>query len=256
MTPHSELRTPNSILFSIYRALYRHFGPQHWWPARTPFEVAVGAILTQNTAWANVEKAILNLKKNRLLCPGRVARLERSALERLIRPAGFFRVKARRLQEFARFIQEKSSGRIESLRSVSTSRLRQALLSVEGVGPETADSILLYALGKPSFVVDAYTRRVLLRHGLIGSASGKGSYDGIKRMFEENLPRRVSLFNEYHALLVAVGKNYCRPLKRCRLCPLNREAFFIRGACRRRSRKKVTIGTSEISECERMKFSK
>ncbi len=207
------------ILEEIYRRLYRHFGPQHWWPAETPFEVCVGAILTQNTNWRNVERAIENLKTRDLLSPQALYELPEDLLAALIRPAGYFRVKARRLKAFVRWLVENYGGGLENLSEKETEELRRELLSLPGIGPETADSILLYALERPVFVVDAYTRRILLRHGLV---TEEADYHEIQELFMENMPLEVELFNEYHALLVACGKHFCRARKlRCEApCPL------------------------------------
>lgn len=204
---------------AYYRALLRRFGPQRWWPARTPFEVMVGAVLTQNTAWTNVEKAIRNLRRVRLLHPRRLARADLRTIARAVRPSGYFNVKARRLRTFVRWFVERYGADVRRMRRVPLPRLRSELLAVNGVGPETADSILLYALDRPTFVVDAYTHRVLTRHGLVPEATG---YDGMKAYFEERLAPDAARFNEFHALLVAVGKEFCAPTPRCERCPLRR----------------------------------
>ncbi|MBP7275237.1 MAG: endonuclease III domain-containing protein [Kiritimatiellae bacterium] len=201
----------------VYDALHRRWGPQHWWPGDTPLEVAAGAILTQNTAWTNVERAIARLKSARALSAGRLAAMPSERLAELIRPAGYPRVKARRLQAFMRWLRERWGGSIVRWRGTPTARLREELLEVHGVGPETADSILLYAANRPVFVVDAYTRRVLTRHGWI---RGKESYDEIARLFTGRLPRDTRLFNEYHALVVRLAKEHCRARPRCGGCPL------------------------------------
>lgn len=205
-------------LKAIYKALYNAYGPQHWWPGETPFEVAVGAVLTQNTAWTNVEKAIANLKGRRLLSPDRLHSLPHKRLASLIRPSGYYNIKARRLKSLLGFILNHYKGSLKKMASVDVAEMRKQLLKVNGIGPETADSILLYALNKPVFVVDAYTRRVLLRHGLI---SADADYHDIQRLFMLNLPIDTAMFNEYHALFVKVGKERCkknRPL--CGGCPL------------------------------------
>lgn len=201
-----------------YKKLYSSFGPQHWWPAQTPFEVMVGAILTQNTNWQNVSLAINNLKKHRLLQPNRLYRLPAKRLARIIRPAGYFNVKAKRLKSFLDFFQKNFQGDYKRMLNEETYVLRSKLLEVNGIGPETADSILLYALNKPVFVVDAYTKRILLRHNHIG---GGFTYDDVQRLFMQNLKKDVKLFNEYHALLVKLGKDFCLKNKpRCDICPL------------------------------------
>ena len=202
----------------IYRRLYRHYGPQGWWPAETPFAVCVGAILTQNTAWANVEKAIRRLREERLLDPARMSRVSRTRLASLIRPAGSYAVKARRLQNFLAFAGPHCGTGLRPFAKENTPRLRRRLLAVNGIGPETADSILLYALNRPVFVVDAYTRRILSRHNLIAADA---DYFRIQKFCMRGLRRDAHLFNEYHALLVRLGKDYCRKREpQCALCPL------------------------------------
>ncbi len=204
-------------LLGLYAALYAHFGPQRWWPGRSRFEIATGAVLTQHTAWAGVERAIANLRAARRLDPQRLAALAPGRLARLIRPAGTYRVKARRLRALATFLLERSRGRLERFGREPLEALRTGLLRVSGVGPETADSILLYAAGRPVFVADAYARRVLARHRIVPSGIG---YEALRSRLESHLPGDPRLFNEYHALLVAVGKRYCRTVPRCDDCPL------------------------------------
>jgi len=202
----------------IYKKLYSHFGPQHWWPAESPFEVMVGAILTQNTNWQNVEKAMGNLKMHKLLNPHKLYRLPHKILARLIKPAGYYNVKAKRLKEFLGFLMKSYQGNLKKMSLDNLKELRSRLLSVNGIGPETADSILLYALEKPVFVVDAYTKRILSRHLLIKEDT---NYEETQNLFMKNLKTDVRLFNEYHALLVKLGKELC--LKRrpkCQICPL------------------------------------
>lgn len=207
-------------LDAIYRNLLRRFGPQHWWPGDSPFEVAVGAILTQNTAWANASKAIGSLKRKRKLTAAALGRLPAGRLAPLIRSSGYFNQKAKKLKVFVRYLNRRYGGQMDRMRGVPWVALRKELLGLPGVGPETADSILLYALGKPIFVVDAYTRRVLARHSLI---PWEASYEQIQSLFMRNLSRRPSLFNEYHALFVALGKNLCHKRRPdCRRCPLRR----------------------------------
>ncbi len=206
-------------LTEIYDLLFERFGPQHWWPGETQFEIIVGAILTQNTNWTNVEKAISNLKGADLLTPARLYEIEAAKLAELIRPAGYFNIKAKRLKNFLEWLFKQYEGRLENLEAVPIGRVREELLSIKGIGPETADSILLYALNKATFVVDAYTARVAVRHHLVDSDA---DYNRLKELFQSNLPADVPLFNEYHALLVRVGKEFCRPTARCTDCPLNR----------------------------------
>ncbi len=202
-----------------YDRLLKRFGPQHWWPGDGPFEVMVGAVLTQNTNWGNVEKAINNLKQVDKLSARAIHEMENGELARLIRPAGYFNIKAKRLKSLIKWFMDRFDGDIEEMFSQDPQGLREELLSVNGIGPETADSILLYAGNLLSFVVDAYTYRVLVRHQLILEES---TYDDIKSFFEDNLPKDVALYNEYHALLVQVGKTYCKPRKPdCQTCPLS-----------------------------------
>ncbi|MFI5096340.1 MAG: endonuclease III domain-containing protein [Candidatus Acidiferrales bacterium] len=201
-----------------YDALFRAHGPQYWWPGRTRFEVIVGAILTQNTSWTNVERAIHNLRKENLLSPAAMARVFPARLARLIRSSGYFHQKARKLKAFVRFLGDVHHDSLTKMFRTPTTILRKQLLSVHGIGPETADSILLYAGKHPAFVVDAYTRRILERHRL---ANGKESYDEIRALFQQSLPSSAALFNEYHALIVHTGKHFCRvrgPL--CEACAL------------------------------------
>jgi len=200
-----------------YRRLLKAYGPQHWWPADSRFEVMIGAILTQNTAWRNVERAVANLKREGLMTPGALDRVSLSRLAEMIRPSGYFRVKAGRVKAFVRFMIQRYAGDIERMMSEPVASLRSKLLSVKGIGPETADSILLYAGDVPVFVIDAYTRRVLSRHRL---TSSKVSYDQLQRFFMDHLPSRADLYNEYHALLVKVGKEHCKPTPACQGCPL------------------------------------
>jgi endonuclease III related protein len=190
-----------------YDALFRAHGPQHWWPGRTRFEVIVGAILTQNTSWSNVERAIAELRREKLLSSMALQHVPLVRLSRLIRSSGYFRQKARKLKAFVHFLQEKYNGSLDNLFATPTRELREQLLLVHGIGPETADSILLYAGNHPVFVVDAYTRRILERHHL---AHAKQSYEEIRLLFERNLPTSAPLFNEYHALIVHTGKEFCR----------------------------------------------
>lgn len=203
----------------IYRKLFENFGPQRWWPADTRFEVMVGAILTQNTSWSNVEKAIINLKKAGVLSLPKLNRLSHSKLAQLIRPAGYYNIKARRLKNFLQFLSVSYGGSFKNMLCQDTEILRQELLSVNGIGPETADSMLLYALDKPVFVVDAYTKRIFSRHGIVKSDS---DYQAVQKLFMQKLKNNVKLFNEYHALIVRLGKDYCLKRKpRCQICPLN-----------------------------------
>lgn len=212
-------RITTESLLQMYRAMLEALGPSRWWPAQSPFEVAVGAILTQNTNWGNVEKAIANLRAHDLLTPGRMAAAADAELERHIQPSGFYRQKARKLRAFLDFLNEADGFDFMGLDRWETPELRDRLLRVKGIGPETADSILLYALGRPVFVVDAYTARICHRHGLVPEDVG---YDELQALFTDRLPEDAALYNEYHALLVRVGKDWCRkkqPL--CATCPLH-----------------------------------
>ncbi len=205
-------------LGEIVSRLLDHFGPQEWWPAKTPFEVMLGAVLTQNTAWRNVELAIRNLRKAGALNPSSLASLPQYRIKELIRPTGYFHQKARKLRTLLEWFIERYDGSIEQLRKLDQQQLRGELLSLWGIGPETADSILLYALSFPAFVVDAYTIRVLVRHDLVPSDAG---YDEVQRLASRQLPADEKYLNEAHALFVAVGKKYCKrkqPL--CENCPL------------------------------------
>ncbi len=204
-------------LLQIYQKMFDALGPRHWWPGETPFEVIIGAILTQNTNWSNVEKAIKNLKTAGKLSPEGMYELSVTELAELIRPSGFFNVKAKRVKAFINWLFSRYKGNLSKMFAQDLQALRSELLSVKGIGPETADSILLYAGNMPTFVVDAYTHRIFSRHELIPEES---TYDEIKSFFEENLPEDVQLFNEYHALIVNIGKTFCKTKKVCEPCPL------------------------------------
>lgn len=242
----------NSIR-NYYDALYRAWGPQHWWPAETRFEVIVGAYLTQNTAWTNVERALGNLRQAGVLSMDGIRKIRLARLEQLIRPSGYFRQKAKRLKTFLAFVDKQYEGSLDQMFSEPTDKLREELLSLKGIGPETADSILLYAGNHPVFVVDAYTRRVLERHGILPE---KADYEGIRQLFQTSLlpvakqlqqtkaapelasefrgaahppspvstERRtvlVQIYNEMHGLIVGVGKHFCgKSQPRCDMCPL------------------------------------
>jgi len=206
-------------LIRIYRALQRHFGDLQWWPAEEPFEVIVGAILTQNTNWKNVERAIQNLKKEKHLVPEKLYRARVGRIEALIRPSGYYRIKARRLKTFLEFLFNEYGGQVESMFLEDWRTLRSKLLAVNGIGEETADSILLYAGHKPVFVIDQYTRRIFTRHGLI---DGNENYEEIQMFIMNRLPVDVPLYNQYHALIVNTGKQFCKKTPLCADCPLGR----------------------------------
>jgi endonuclease III related protein len=208
----------SSELLQYYRALYGAWGAQHWWPAQTRFEVIVGAYLTQNTAWKNVELALAKLRTAHVLSVEGIRELSLIRLQHLIRPSGYFRQKAKRLKTFVAYLDEKYGGSLDELFAQPTDKLRAELLSLNGVGPETADSILLYAGELPSFVVDAYTHRVFARHGWIDFDA---DYHQIQDYIQGELPQEVPLFNEFHALLVRLGKDYCKKTNpKCPECPL------------------------------------
>jgi endonuclease III related protein len=215
--PLTDARPP---LDEYYNSLFTAFGPQHWWPGRSKFEVIVGAILTQNTSWTNVEKAIENLRSAGLLSPRAIDHVPLDQLEGLIRSSGYFRQKARKLKAFCHFLRTEYRGSLKRMFDTQMIVLRDQLLGVFGIGPETADSILLYAGEHPVFVVDAYTKRMLARHGWIAE---KARYEDVRWIFEGHKPGNSDWFNEFHALIVNTGKNFCRtrePL--CGLCPLGR----------------------------------
>ena len=200
----------------IYNKLLNHFGKQDWWPAETPYEVIIGAILTQQTSWKNVEKAINNLKKLDLMTPEKIANANIETLEKAVYPSGFYKQKASRIKKISRYLLENYNGNLNKFFSRKTEKIRKELLKFPGVGFETADSILLYAGEKEIFVIDAYTKRMCKCHGI------NGSYEKVRHFFENNIPRDREIYNEYHALVVELGKNHCisrNPL--CGECPLN-----------------------------------
>jgi endonuclease-3 related protein len=207
-----------TALVDIYDRLNAFFGDLHWWPGDSALEMIVGAILTQNTAWRNVERTLHILKGEGLLSIGALYRIQEEVLAESLRPAGYYRIKAKRLKALIAFLQEIYMGSLECMFTEDLSTLRNKLLAVKGVGEETADSILLYAGKKPIFVVDAYTRRILARHEIIHN---RASYSGIQTLFMDQLPEDVSLFNQYHALLVNAGKQFCRKVPNCTDCPLS-----------------------------------
>jgi len=204
-------------LQGVYRRLVERYGPQHWWPAKEPFEVMVGAILTQSAAWSNVEKAITRLKTANALAPGPLRQLPLSEIALLIYSSGYYNAKARKLKSLATWLGERYQDDLGRLSATEAGQLRRELLGVHGIGEETADSIVLYAASQPAFVIDAYTRRIVDRIGLAPDARSYRDYQGL---FMDNLPRDVALFNEYHALLVCLGKNVCRRRPVCRECCL------------------------------------
>jgi endonuclease-3 related protein len=204
-------------LMEMFDLLLRHFGPQHWWPGDTAIEMMIGAVLTQNTNWKNVEKALKNLKDLRVLSLAGIRSQATHELAEKIRPAGYYNVKAKRLKNLIDFIHDQYGGDLTSLLNADTLALREGLLSIKGIGPETADSILLYAADRPVFVIDTYTHRILLRHGMIEE---QATYDELQAFFMDHLPDDVDLFNEFHALIVRTGKEFCRKKPLCPGCPL------------------------------------
>jgi len=208
----------NSQLLNIYDRMVSHFGPSRWWPGDSPLEVMVGAILTQNTSWTNVERAIGRLKVEGALSASFLHQVDEAVLSEWIRPAGYFHIKAKRLKKFFNFYVREYQGDFQTMQNQPLEKLRRQLLSVNGIGPETADSILLYALGMPTFVVDAYTHRIFSRHRFIDEDIG---YEDLRAFFMDRLPSDPPLYNEYHALLVRLGKTYCKKKSpRCEECPL------------------------------------
>ena len=205
------------VLMETYRRLYRRYGPQHWWPAETPLEVVLGAILTQAVAWRSVERALANLRDAGLISARGLRACSEERLAELLRPSGYFNAKARKLKAFIDHLWDRHDGDLEALLSGDTGALRDELLSIHGIGEETADDILLYAAGRPSFVIDSYTRRILGRMGL---APDRGRYGDDQRLFHDALPPDPALFNEYHALLDKHAKETCKKTPLCDECCL------------------------------------
>ncbi|MFA5367514.1 MAG: endonuclease III domain-containing protein [Dehalococcoidia bacterium] len=223
-------------LTDIYNRLFDRYGPQHWWPGETPFEVVIGAILTQSTAWTNVEKAIANLKSSDVLAPESLHSISIDDLATLVRPSGYYNAKALKIKAFIGRLHDRYEGNLECLFKLDTASLRHELLSIHGVGPETADSILLYAAHRPVFVIDAYTKRIFSR---LGIASANDSYELCQRLFMGNLPHDEGLFNEYHALLVRHGKDVCRKTPKCENCCLAQQCRM--SSSQRRGERKVNL---------------
>jgi endonuclease-3 related protein len=215
-------------LLEIYHLLLKQYGPRNWWPADSPFEVCVGAILTQNTNWENVEKAINNLKREGLLSPEGLRDVSPPRLAEVIKPAGYFNVKSSRLKDFVVYLFARHNGCLDAMFSGAWQELRRELLAVRGIGPETCDSIMLYAGNKPTFVVDTYTKRLFSRLGIFSEST---PYETVRGIFMNNLPAEVNLYNEYHALVVQHCKEYCRKQPFCEKCPVNPVCKF----CRRSS---------------------
>jgi endonuclease-3 related protein len=215
---HTVTESVKLLLEEIYRRLFEKFGPQHWWPGETPFEVMIGAVLTQSASWKNVETAITNLKAAGLMSPAALRKKSLEEISPLIRSAVYYNVKAHKLEALVEYIGNACEDDLDRLFEKETGQLRDELLAVWGIGEETADSILLYAAGKPVFVIDAYTRRIMSRTGV---QPEKDTYSDWQSLFMKNLPADVALFNEYHALLVHIGKETCRPKPLCPGCPLS-----------------------------------
>ena len=209
--------TMRQQLMIIFETLLYAFGPRHWWPGDSPLEVMVGAVLTQNTSWRNVEKAIANMKDRRIMDLTRLAEIDERELADIIRSAGFYNVKSRRLKAFIVDFHGRFNGTIEGTAAMTTRALRNYLLNISGIGPETADSILLYALERPLFVVDAYTKRFLKNHRIL---VGGGDYHEVQRFFVDNLPENIYIFNEFHALIVRLCQQHCKKKPDCTRCPL------------------------------------
>lgn len=207
-------------LLSIFQTLLSSFGKRNWWPGETELEIIVGAILTQNTSWKNVEKAITNMKIHNILNSEAIQSIPIKKLEEIIKPSGFYKQKSERLKKVIHILHGNNHKSIHDLKQFDTPFLRNLFLSIKGIGPETADSILLYAFNRPIFVVDAYTKRFIKNHGLY---DGNGKYDDIQRYFMTNLPLDTYLFNEFHALIVCLCQTYCKKVPECTLCPLNGE---------------------------------
>lgn len=212
--------TTEQRLLNIFRTLLSSFGKRNWWPGETELEIIVGAILTQNTSWKNVEKAINNMKAQGVLDVDTLHAITKDQLGEIIKPSGFYNLKSSRLKLFINVLHENFNKSIDNLKYYDTNDLRNLLLGINGIGPETADSILLYALNRPVFVVDAYTKRFLKNHRLY---DGNGEYDDVQQFFMTNLPHDTNLFNEFHALIVCLCQNYCKKMPECIICPLNKE---------------------------------
>ena len=214
-------------LLGIFHKLLQYFGPRGWWPGETPFEVCIGAILVQNTSWTNASMAIKNLKEEGLLSPKKLHKTSLARLAKVIRPAGFFNVKAKSIKIFVEFLCIEHGGELDRFFELPNTVLREKLIHLKGIGPETADSIVLYAAGRSVFVVDAYTHRIFGRLGLYkGPPASRGGYQAFQDFFHRLLPKDAELFNEYHALLVELGKKFCHPKPICPPCPLRSTCLF------------------------------
>ncbi len=214
------MQQTRALLLNFYQAMLESLGPSYWWPGETDFEIMVGAVLTQNTNWGNAERAITNIKRVERMSAEKLYALTEEQLAELIRPSGYFRIKASRLRNLLVFLKNESGFELETLKDQELDLLRDKFLAVKGIGPETADSIMLYALELPTFVVDAYTHRILNRHGLVPEDS---TYEDMRELFMDALPQDVRLYNEYHALIVRTAKTWCKKKQgSCQECPLGR----------------------------------
>ena len=222
MTTNS--RKIKNLIHCLYRRMEDAFGDRRWWPAETPDELIIGVVLTQNTNWGNVEKAISNLKQGKVCDLKKIAKMKQDRLANLIQPAGYFNVKAKRLNAVATYFVDLWNCDFEKMKTKNTGELREELLAVYGIGAESVDSILLYLLEKPSFVIDAYTIRIGIRHGLFPEDT---KYEQAKKVFEDYLEPDTDLFNQFHALFVCAGARYCKPKPNCGECPLNKKSCFI-----------------------------
>lgn len=217
--PAIGMSSVRKLLLEIYNTLYNQIGPRGWWPGDSALEIIVGAILTQNTTWKNAEKAIKNLKERGVLSVEVLSKITAEELAQLIRPSGYYNQKAKKIKRFMDYLMKRYKGDIGRMAQVDVETLRKELLFINGIGPETADSILLYALDKPSFVVDSYTKRIFSRHNLLPEDAG---YERVREYFMKNLPEDVSLYNEFHALIDYVGHHFCKRAPDCDNCPLRR----------------------------------
>jgi len=217
MKKYNKFCYTHKNLMSIYSLMLNHFGNLNWWPGETDFEIIIGAILTQNTSWTNVEKSISLIKGKGLMNPKALYDLPTDELAQLVRSSGYFNQKAKKIKRFLSFFHDLYEFHMDKMKSVPAGSMREQLLAINGIGPETADSIMLYALSKPVFVVDAYTKRIFSRHGFF---SQNTSYHDVQDFFESNLDKDIQLFNEYHALIVNTGKYFCSKKPKCHMCPL------------------------------------
>lgn len=210
-------------LLNIFHTLLESFGKRNWWPGETEIEIIIGAVLTQNTSWKNVEKAITNLRKHNALDINTLHGMDRERLADIIKPSGFYNIKSTRLKNIIKVIHDDFSGNINELKEINILKMRGKLLGINGIGRETADSIILYALNKPIFVIDAYTKRFLTNHGI---HDGDKGYDELQELFMKNLPHDTYLFNEFHALIVCLCQSFCKKVPLCKGCPLEKDLMI------------------------------